>query len=179
MTPLPTSLSPPVVERQIALSKASDTALLPSQESLERWVATTLARHADRHGPDERDELSVRFVDADESRTLNRDYRGKDKPTNVLSFPIELPPGVKVPLLGDLVICHSVVVNEAAEQDKSLEDHYAHMVVHGTLHLLGHDHLKDDEAERMERLECEILAEMDIADPYLLTRDTEDERPDA
>lgn len=169
----------PVVDRQQAIEAEG----LPGQAELEAWVAAVLARHdvaADS-------ELTVRLVDSEESQALNRDYRGRDRPTNVLSFPFESPPGVALPLLGDLVICHPVVVAEAAEQDKALADHYAHMVVHGTLHLLGHDHIEDEEAEAMERLEREILAEFDIADPYLVTqldtqpaphRDPEDERPD-
>nr|WP_232230283.1 rRNA maturation RNase YbeY [Halomonas sp. 1513] len=151
--------STPVVDRQVALA---DAQALPDQASLERWVGAALSR-ADAH---DRDELSVRFVDADESQTLNRDYRGKDAPTNVLSFGVELPPGIDLPLLGDLVICHPVVVREAREQGKPLADHYAHMVVHGTLHLLGFDHIDDAEAEAMEQLEREILAALGIADPY-------------
>ncbi|MBD3897141.1 rRNA maturation RNase YbeY [Halomonas sp. ML-15] len=170
----------PCVDRQVALA---DDSQLPDQASLERWVAAALA-HAGEH---DRDELSVRFVDSAESQALNRDYRGKDAPTNVLSFGVELPPGVALPLLGDLAICHSVVVREANEQGKTLADHYAHMVVHGTLHLLGYDHVDDAEAEAMEQLEREILAELGIADPYR-TEDSasnapsaalEDERPDA
>lgn len=169
----------PVVDRQQALAAEG----LPGQAELEAWVAAVLARHdvaADS-------ELTVRLVDSQESQALNRDYRGRDRPTNVLSFPFESPPGVALPLLGDLVICHPVVAAEAAEQDKPLADHYAHMVVHGTLHLLGYDHIEDEEAEAMERLEREILAEFHIADPYRVTqldtqpaphRDSEDKRPD-
>ncbi|MGJ7458065.1 rRNA maturation RNase YbeY [Halomonas sp. MA07-2] len=164
------------VDRQVAL-KADG---VPSQAELEAWVAAVL----DRHAVVDASELTVRLVDGEESRVLNRDYRGRDTPTNVLSFPFECPPGVTLPLLGDLVICHPVVATEAAEQDKSLRDHYAHMVVHGTLHLLGHDHIEEDEAEAMEALEREILTGLGIDDPY---RDagsparndaaTEDERP--
>ncbi|SFT46166.1 rRNA maturation RNase YbeY [Halomonas saccharevitans] len=168
---------PLVVDRQVALAAEA----LPGQADLEAWVAAVLARH-----PDEtRLELTVRFVDAEESQALNRDYRGKDRPTNVLSFPFESPPGIELPLLGDLVICHPVVVREAGEQDKPTHPHYAHMVIHGTLHLLGYDHLDDAEAEIMEALEREILASLGIADPYLTPspphRDTdnEDERADA
>ena len=149
----------PVIDRQVALSA---DAALPGQAALAAWVGAALARHPE----DERREVTVRFVDADESRALNRDYRGRDKPTNVLSFPFDCPPELSLPLLGDLVICHPVVVEEAQAQDKRLEDHYAHLVVHGTLHLLGHDHLEDDEAEAMEQLEREILAGFGIADPY-------------
>lgn len=150
----------PVIDLQIAVD--APAADLPGETDLARWVATTLAHHGD----DPRYELTIRLVDDDESRTLNRDYRGKDAPTNVLSFPFEPPPGIELPLLGDLVICHAVVAREAAEQGKSLAHHYAHMVVHGTLHLLGYDHIEDDEAEEMERLEGEILAAVGIPDPY-------------
>ncbi|MDZ7853601.1 MAG: rRNA maturation RNase YbeY [Halomonas sp.] len=164
----------PLIDRQIAL-EADD---LPGQAELEKWVGVVLARHAD----DSRHELTIRFVDDAESQTLNRDYRGRDRSTNVLSFPFEGPPGVTLDLLGDLVICHPLVIIEAAEQDKSLRAHYAHMVVHGTLHLLGHDHEEDAEAEVMEALERDILASLGIADPYAPSNrdsDTEDERADA
>lgn len=170
----------PLVDLQIALGadqhKSQDE--LPTQAELARWIAETLARHVD----ESRVELTIRLVDDAESRTLNRDYRGKDAPTNVLSFPFEPPPGMDLALLGDLVICHPVVVREAAEQNKSVADHYAHMVVHGTLHLLGYDHIDDDDAEKMERLEREILAAVGISDPYALPHgalDNEDTRPDA
>ncbi|MEQ5808309.1 rRNA maturation RNase YbeY [Alteromonas sp. NFXS44] len=111
-------------------------------------------------------ELTIRFVDEEESQALNRDYRGKDKPTNVLSFPFECPPGVPLNLLGDLVICAPVISREAQEQHKPVANHYAHMVVHGILHLIGYDHIDDDEAEEMESLEIEILAQLSIDDPY-------------
>lgn len=170
--------APPLIDRQVALSSTADVRALPSRDILVRWVAEVL-----RHHPDERrHELTVRFVDAGESQALNRDYRGKDRPTNVLSFPFDAPAGIELPLLGDLVICHAVVAREASEQDKSLIAHYAHMVVHGTLHLLGYDHIEESEAERMERLECEILTRFGIDDPYQLPQhrqDSEDKRSDA
>ena len=126
-----------------------------------RWIRAALAAPA---------QLAVRIVDEDEGRALNRDYRGKDYATNVLSFPAEvpegLPKGVKFPLLGDLVICAPVVAREADEQGKALNAHYAHLTVHGVLHLLGWDHEDDKEADAMEQLEREILAELGIADPY-------------
>ena len=111
-------------------------------------------------------ELSIRLVDSTEGRELNRQYRSKDYATNVLSFPVELPPGIKLPLLGDLVICAPVVAREAAEQDKKRRDHYAHLTVHGVLHLLGQDHEIETDAERMEAIERRILAGLGIADPY-------------
>ena len=111
-------------------------------------------------------EVTIRLVDEAESHTLNHTYRGKDKPTNVLSFPFESPPGVELDLLGDMIICRQVVEKEAIEQDKPLLAHWAHMVVHGSLHLLGYDHIEDDEAEEMESLETEIMQKMGFADPY-------------
>lgn len=136
---------------------------LPQRASFLQWVEATL-RMVKRRG---NSEVSVRIVDADEGRALNRQYRRRDYATNVLSFPAELPAGVKLPLLGDLVICAPVVAREAHEQRKSLRDHHAHMTVHGTLHLLGHDHENDEDATRMESLERRILAELGITDPYL------------
>jgi probable rRNA maturation factor len=111
-------------------------------------------------------EVVIRIVDEAESRQLNRDYRGKDRPTNVLSFPFEGPEHLPMESLGDLVICAPVVEREAAEQGKSLEAHWAHMVVHGVLHLRGYDHLDDAEAEEMEGREVVILAALGYPDPY-------------
>ncbi|WP_136252978.1 rRNA maturation RNase YbeY [Onishia niordana] len=170
---------PPVtVDRQVVLEDSDAIAALPTQDELERWIGAVL-----QHADETHQELTVRFVDSDESQTLNRDYRDRDRPTNVLSFPFESPPGVSLPLLGDLVICHAVVVREAREQDKSLAAHYAHMVIHGTLHLLGHDHIEDDEAEQMEALERVILSGFDIQDPYAadhhLDLGSEEKRPHA
>ena len=112
-------------------------------------------------------EMTVRIVDEAESHELNLNYRGKDRPTNVLSFPFECPDEVELPLLGDLVICRQVVEREAQEQDKPVMAHWAHMVVHGSLHLLGYDHIEDDEAEEMESLEAQIMTGLGFADPYL------------
>ncbi|MGO4703372.1 rRNA maturation RNase YbeY [Dyella sp. 2RAB6] len=135
---------------------------VPASASFRLWVDAAL-RGAKRR---KATELSIRIVDAKEGRALNRDYRGKDYATNVLSFPAELPPGVTLPLIGDLAICAPVVAREAAEQGKAPRDHWAHMTVHGVLHLLGYDHLEDTEAEAMEALETRILAGLGIADPY-------------
>lgn len=135
---------------------------LPSAASFRRWVEAAL-RGAKRRKPAA---LAIRLVGADEGRALNRDYRGKDYATNVLSFPVELPPGVLLPLIGDLAICAPVVRREAAEQGKAARDHWAHLTIHGTLHLLGYDHLVEREATAMEALETRILAALGIADPY-------------
>ena len=118
----------------------------------------------------ERDvEVSVRVVDEAEMQALNRDYRDQDKPTNVLAFPAGdagfVPPG-ETPLLGDIVVCAGIVAREADEQGKPLEHHWGHMLVHGTLHLLGHDHATDSEAQAMEALERHILESLGIPDPY-------------
>ena len=134
---------------------------LPAAASVRRWVEAALA------GQRRAIELAVRYVDSDEGRALNRDYRGKDYATNVLSFPVELPPGVRSPLLGDLVICAPVVALEALGQDKPLAHHHAHLVVHGVLHLLGMDHERSEiEAEAMEARERTILGRLGIPDPY-------------
>lgn len=135
---------------------------LPASASFRRWIEAAL-RGAGRRKPAA---LAIRLVDADEGRALNRDYRGKDYATNVLSFPAELPPGVVLPLIGDLAICAPVVRREAAEQGKRERDHWAHLTVHGVLHLLGHDHIVEAEAEAMEALETRILSTLGIADPY-------------
>ncbi|RBF04059.1 rRNA maturation RNase YbeY, partial [Xanthomonas oryzae pv. oryzae] len=146
------------IRLDVAVSYALPRAGLPSAVSFRKWVAAALKgriREAD---------LAVRLVDEKEGCSLNHHYRGKDYATNVLSFPAELPEGlpkgIKMPLLGDLVICAPVVAREAAEQGKSLAAHYAHLTVHGTLHLLGWDHDDDKEADAMEQLEREILADL-------------------
>jgi probable rRNA maturation factor len=135
---------------------------VPAPASFRRWVTAALAGAGRRQAA----ELAIRVVDADEGRALNHQYRGKDYATNVLSFPAELPPGVDLPLLGDLAICAPIVAREAAEQGKPPIHHWAHMTVHGVLHLLGFDHVDAAEAEAMEALEVRILAGLGIPDPY-------------
>jgi probable rRNA maturation factor len=135
---------------------------VPAPPSFRRWIAAALS-DAGLRG---RAELSIRVVGLREGRALNRQYRGKDYATNVLSFPVELPRGVASPLLGDLVICAPVVAREAREQHKAPRDHYAHLTVHGVLHLLGFGHQNERDATRMETLETRILATLGIADPY-------------
>lgn len=133
---------------------------LPGVAKLRHWARTALAGRRDDA------ELSIRIVDTAESRALNRRYRGKDRPTNVLAFPAELPAELGLPLLGDLVICREVVEAEATEQAKPLDAHWAHMVIHGTLHLLGFDHQTDEQAATMEALEAGLLAELGWPNPY-------------
>jgi probable rRNA maturation factor len=148
------------VRLDVSVEYALPRAGLPAAVSFRKWVAAALAgriREAD---------LALRIVGTKEGRALNRHYRGKDYATNVLSFPAELPEGVKLPLLGDIVLCAPVVAREAREQKKPLAAHYAHLTVHGTLHLLGWNHDDPREADCMEQLEREILAEMGIEDPY-------------
>ena len=152
------------IRLDVAVGYAVPRKGLPSAVSFRRWTAAALAgriREAD---------LAIRVVGAKEGRALNRHYRGRDYATNVLSFPAELPEslpeGVRLPLLGDLVLCAPVVAREAREQGKPLNSHYAHLTVHGVLHLLGWDHGDAREAECMEQLEREILAGLGVDDPY-------------
>ncbi len=151
----------------VDLQVACDNTSLPTQEQLTQWVETAL------QGLKNDAELSIRIVTIEESQQLNSDYRDKDKPTNVLSFPFEIPPELEgvsdmENLIGDLVICANVVESEAKLQNKPLMNHWAHMVVHGTLHLLGYDHINEDDALIMEDLEREKLSKLDISDPYLV-----------
>ena len=154
------------IRLDVAVNYAVPRSGLPAAVSFRKWVAAALdgrIREAD---------LAIRLVGSKEARALNRHYRGKDAATNVLSFPAEmaegvrLPKGVKMPLLGDLVLCAPVIAREAREQKKPLAAHYAHLTVHGALHLLGWDHDDERDAEAMEQLEREILTALGIADPY-------------
>lgn len=147
-----------LVDLQIATENIED---LPTEEQIVQWATAAVQPEGNEV------EMTVRIVDEAESHELNLTYRGKDRPTNVLSFPFECPDEVELPLLGDLVICRQVVEREAVEQDKPLMAHWAHMVVHGSLHLLGYDHIEDDEAEEMESLETQIMQGLGFADPYL------------
>ncbi len=148
------------MELTLDIQVAGSFDALPSQENMEGWVMATL------NSQREEAELSVRIVGLEESQQLNAQYRGMDKPTNVLSFSADLPAELNLPLLGDLVICAPIVAREAEEQNKSLEAHWAHMIIHGLLHLLGHDHIADNEAEIMEQLETDILIRLGFNAPY-------------
>jgi len=143
------------------LQNASTSSWVPGVSACDHWVAAVLT------GRRERAELTIRVVDAAESAALNLRFRGKQGPTNVLSFPFESPPGMPpIDLIGDLVICAPMVERESREQGKSLDAHWAHMVVHGILHLLGYDHLDDSEAAEMEGLETRILCGLGFPHPY-------------
>jgi probable rRNA maturation factor len=146
----------PEPELRLAVQFASTAKDLPSRAQVRRWVTAALEHSA---------EITVRIVDAEEAQALNQDYRQKGYVPNVLTFEYgEISPGV---LGGDVVICAPVVEREAREQGKPLKDHYAHMTVHGVLHLQGYDHLDPAEAEAMESREAAILKQFRIPNPYL------------
>jgi len=140
---------------------ATESHLVPSAEQLQRWVDAVLP------ASDQDSEIVIRIIDEQESAELNHRYRHKTGPTNILSFPAELPDEVDLNLLGDLLVCAPVLEQEAKEQQKKLFDHWAHIIIHGVLHLTGHDHITDHEAEIMENLEIDILKHLNIANPYI------------
>lgn len=142
----------------LSVQYACNATGLPSRPLIRAWVRAALDVDGKRGG-----QITIRFVDSEEGQSLNSDYRGKDYATNVLSFPYDTEPVVA----GDLVICATVVEREAAEQGKTLEAHYAHLIVHGILHLQGYDHeTGDEDAQQMEAMERNILAQLGFADPY-------------
>jgi len=144
---------------ELQVQRATRNEDLPSDSQFERWVRAALGDRAEAV-------LTIRIVDREESRQLNANYRGKDAATNVLSFPADLPVEIDLPLLGDIVMCAPVVAAEAEAQGKSAAAHWAHLTVHGVLHLLGHDHQQPAEAARMESLEISLLDSLGIANPY-------------
>ncbi len=152
----------------VAIQVASVNSEIPEHNDIAAWVDCVLR---DRRIP-AASEVSIRIVDEPEITGLNETYRNKSGPTNVLSFPFEAPPGLprqddRLPLLlGDIIICAPVVTREAREQHKQVRSHWAHMVVHGTLHLLGYDHRSDRQAHQMETLEQQLLASLDFPNPY-------------
>lgn len=145
----------------IDIQNACDPQKLPSADLFQQWVDAVLTTVTEQQF-----ELTIRLVNIIESQQLNKQYRQKDKPTNVLSFPFEVPAGIELNLLGDLVICTQVVEQEAKAQNKALFDHWAHMVIHGCLHLVGYDHINDTDANEMEAIEVKILAKLAISNPY-------------
>ncbi len=144
---------------QVDIQKATAEPV-PAEDDIKRWIGAALVDHNDDA------EITVRLVDLDEMATLNQAYRGKPGATNVLSFPADLPPDLTLPLLGDIVICAPLVQREATEQNKTPDAHWAHLTVHGTLHLLGYDHMEEDEATTMEAIETTVLATLDYPCPY-------------
>jgi probable rRNA maturation factor len=162
-----------LVDLQIA-TKVTD---LPDEKTFTLWLDQVLLELGIQNK-----EMTIRLVDEAEGQQLNYQYRSKNAPTNVLSFPFEMPDfsafeqesdasdlnliDIEFGLLGDLVICAPIITLEAQQQNKILTHHWAHMVVHGTLHLLGYDHINDTEADHMEGLERKILQQLDIDDPY-------------
>jgi probable rRNA maturation factor len=144
----------------IELQTASTAPDLPSEQQLQLWINTAL----EEIGRDT--EIVIRLVDEQESQALNEQYRHKQGPTNILSFPADLPEGIELDLLGDLVICAPVVAKEALAQHKTSLAHWAHIVIHGVLHLLGYDHIDDDDAELMESKEITLLKKLNIDNPY-------------
>jgi probable rRNA maturation factor len=133
----------------------------PDKRQIQLWVDAAL------QGYNRDAEIVVRIVDVHESAQLNKQYRHKPGPTNILSFPTDIPEGIGLNLLGDLVVCAPVLEREAIEQQKLLTHHWAHIIVHGVLHLLGYDHIEEDEAEIMENKEINILQALNISNPYL------------
>lgn len=128
---------------------------LPTRQKFRQWVLAAITQDA---------EITLRIVDAEEARALNKQYRGKDYATNVLTFPLN-----DVPLMGDIVLCAPVIAQEAADQEKTLEAHYAHLTVHGILHLQGYDHENNEDALKMEQLETQIVTNLGYPAPYLIT----------
>jgi len=145
---------------ELEVQRATSSRPLPDDRAFELWAATAL------QGQDE-SVLTIRIVDRDESRQLNSRFRGRDAATNVLSFPAELPEAVDLPLLGDIVLCAPLIAEEARSQGKPAESHWAHLTIHGVLHLLGYDHQEAAQAEAMEELEIKLLGSLGIPNPYV------------
>ena len=143
----------------VEVQYVSDEEAVPDEQSFSRWVSQVLTV-LNKSGS-----VVIRLVDEAESRQLNSQYRHKNAATNVLSFPFEAPEQIEDDYLGDLVICVQVVIHEAAEQGKPVNWHWAHMVIHGVLHLLGYDHINDEDAEIMEQKELRILKPLALPHP--------------
>ena len=153
------------MQAEFEIQRASKSANIPDDDQFQLWINAIPVRQ------DTRFVMSIRIVEEPEARRFNREYRNKDYATNVLSFPVELPEGLPADIrqtqLGDLLICAPVVVREALQRKRPETNHWAHLTVHGILHLLGYDHEREEEATVMESLEKEILNKLGISDPYL------------
>lgn len=147
---------------EIIIQRAVTNSNIPTNKKFKKWTTSVLKKRIPSG------EVTIRIVNEKEMKMLNHSYRKKNKPTNVLSFPFEVPDehNEEIPILGDIIICDSVVKNEAKKQKKRIEAHWAHMVIHGTLHLLGYDHQKDSDAEKMESEEIMILKKLGFKNPY-------------
>ena len=143
----------------VVVQNVSSLSAVPSAVQFEQWAAAALSGQGET-------ELTIRLVDSEESQQLNERFRQQCKPTNVLSFPADLPQAINLPLLGDIVICAPLVESEAKEQNKSPTAHWAHLTIHGILHLMGYDHQTDEEAAEMEALEIGIVRSLGFPDPY-------------
>lgn len=150
----------------IDIQHAADIPDAPSDEEFRRWLTACLTHNSHKHEHEHEHEVCIRLVDIAEITTLNHQYRQQNKPTNVLSFPAEFPAELQIPLLGDIVICGAVVKDESIQQQKSLLAHWAHITIHGMLHLLGYDHISEDDAIEMETLETHIMHELGYPAPY-------------
>lgn len=148
------------IQYKLDFQNASLAKDIPDRFTLQHWVNNALENRRTSA------ELTIRIVDTEEMIALNETYRHKQGPTNVLSFPSEVPDEIDNEFLGDIIICSEIVRREAQEQHKLLQEHWAHMVTHGILHLLGYDHIKDDEAEQMEQLEIQLLKQLGFNNPY-------------
>jgi probable rRNA maturation factor len=144
----------------IEIQRISSSTDVPEDTQIEQWANVAL------YGLTKSIEMVIRIVDEDESAQLNETYRHKVGATNVLSFPFEVPEGIELNLLGDLVVCAPVLAREAQEQNKPLMAHWAHIIIHGTLHLLGYDHIDDSDAREMEEKEIALLKTLSISNPY-------------
>jgi len=149
----------------IYLNNDNDYKDTPSLEKLKLWITKTLVIAPIKATPTQQ-AITITLSDNEQSAALNKTYRNKVGPTNILSFPEETIPGFKTESLGDLIICVPLIIEEAKQQNKTLEAHWAHLTIHGTLHLLGYDHIIETEAEEMEGLEVAILAKFNISNPY-------------
>lgn len=162
---------------QVDLDHAYSDPSIPTQSDIESWIEKSIELQSKSPAAKSAAEVSIRIVDDAEISELNEQYRNKVGPTNVLSFPSDLPEHIDIPLLGDIIISAPTVLEEAQAQNKPTQAHWAHLFVHGTLHLLGYDHLNEEEATEMEQLERNILQAFGYPDPYLTTQNQAEANP--